>query len=134
MIKPDNMRVKNFSLSFGLQLFKAFSEESRIRILFLLHKEKEMCITDLEHVLDFTQTKTSRHLQYLKHANLVSDRKVDQFVYYRIKQQAKDIVHQLFQYLNKDAVLLKDHETYQILYSNRELAVCKLHQKKWIQD
>lgn len=128
------MRVKNFSLAFGLQLFKAFSEEARVRILFLLHMEKEMCITDLEQVLDFTQTKTSRHLQYLKHANLVSDRKVDQFVYYRIKVQAKDIIDQIFQYLNKDAVLLKDLETYRVLYSNRELAVCKLHQRKWVQD
>lgn len=128
------MRVKNFSLAFGLQLFKAFSEEARIRILFLLYMEKEMCITDLEHVLDFTQTKTSRHLQYLKYANLVSDHKVDQFVYYRIKAQAKDIIHQIFQYLNKDAVLLKDLETYRVLYSNRELAVCKLHQRKWTQN
>lgn len=128
------MRVKNFSLVFGLQLFKAFSDEARVRILFLLYIEKEMCITDLEHVLDFTQTKTSRHLQYLKHANLVSARKVDQFVYYRIKVQAKDIIHQIFQYLNKDAVLLKDLETYRVLYSNRELAVCKLHQRKWMHD
>ena len=60
------MRVKNFSLTFGLQLFKAFSEESRVRILHLIFQQGEMCITDLEHVLDFTQTKTSRHLSYLK--------------------------------------------------------------------
>lgn len=126
------MRIKNFSLNFGLKMFKALSEEARVRILFLLYMEKEMCISDLEQVLGFTQTKTSRHLQYLKHANLVSDRKVDQFVYYRIKPQSRDIIHQIIQYLNKDAALLKDHETYQVLYSNRELAVCKLHQKKWL--
>lgn len=121
------MRVKNFSLTFGLELFKAFSDEARIRILFLLHQEEEMCITDLEHILDFTQTKTSRHLRYLKNAGLVSPRKVDQFVYYRIKNQARDIIAQIFQYMNKDAILLKDLETFRVLYSNRELAVWKLH-------
>lgn len=121
------MRVKNFSLAFGLELFKAFSDEARIRILFMLHQEEEMCITDLEHILDYTQTKTSRHLRYLKNAGLVSHRKVDQFVYYRIKNQARDIIAQIFQYMNKDAILLKDLETFRILYSNRELAVWKLH-------
>lgn len=90
-----------------------------------------MCITDLEQVLEFTQTKTSRHLSYLRNAGLVYSRSVDQFVYYRIRHQAKDIVEQLFQYMSKDAMLQKDHETYKILYSNRELAICKLHQKKW---
>jgi len=124
------MRVKNFSLAFGLEVFKAFSDEARIRILFLLHVEEEMCITDLVHILDFTQTKTSRHLRYLKNANLVSPRKVDQFVYYRIKPQARDIIAQVFQYMNKDARLLQDLETFRILYSNRELALWKLHQQR----
>lgn len=121
------MRVKNFSLPFGLELFKAFSDEARVRILFMLHQQEEMCITDLEHILDFTQTKTSRHLRYLKNAGLVNARKVDQFVYYRIKNQARDIIAQIFQYMNKDAILSKDLETFRILYSNRELAIWKLH-------
>lgn len=128
------MRVKNFSLSFGLQLFKAFSEESRVRILHLIYHQKEMCITDLEHILDFTQTKTSRHLSSLKNAGLVYSQPVDQFVYYRIRSQASDVIEQLFQYMSKDSVLLKDLETYHVLYSNRELAICKVHQKKWRED
>ena len=125
------MRVKNFGLSFGLQLFKAFSDESRVRILHLVYHQEEMCITDLEHILDFTQTKTSRHLGYLKNAGLVYSQPVDQFVYYRIRSQAGDVIEQLFQYMSKDGLLLKDLETYHVLYSNRELAVCKIHQKKW---
>lgn len=125
------MRVKNFGLSFGLQLFKAFSDESRVRILHLIYQREEMCITDLVQVLDFTQTKTSRHLSYLKSAGLVYSRPVDQFMYYRIRHQARDVVEQLFQFMSKDNALQKDLETYEVLYSNRELAVCKIHQKKW---
>jgi ArsR family transcriptional regulator len=124
------MRVKNFSLAFGLEVFKAFSDEARVRILFLLHMEEEMCITDLEHILDFTQTKTSRHLRYLRSANIVNSRKVDQFVYYHIRSQARDIIAQLLQYVNKDAILQQDHETFRILYSNRELALWQLHQQQ----
>ena len=125
------MRLKHFNITFGSQIFKAFSEESRIRIIYLLYNNEEMCISDIEHILDFTQAKTSRHLIYLKNAGLLGFKKVDQWAYYYLKEEVKDIVQQIFQYLGKDPVLLNDQETYRILYSNRELAICKRHQHKW---
>ncbi|MBY0424376.1 MAG: metalloregulator ArsR/SmtB family transcription factor, partial [Cytophagales bacterium] len=85
------MRLKNFSLSLGNQIFKSFSDESRVRIMYLLFQNQEMCISDLELILDFTQTKTSRHLIYLKNAGLVSYRKFDQWVFYSIKEEISDI-------------------------------------------
>lgn len=125
------MRLKNFSLNFGTQIFKALSDEARVRILFLLLHNQQMCISDLELILDFTQTKTSRHLIYLKNAGLVKSKKVDQWVYYYVKDEVYDIVSQVYQYLNKDAILLRDLETYKVLYSNRELAINKLHSRRW---
>jgi len=124
------MKLKNFTLPFGSQLFKAFSDESRVRILHLLYKNTEMCISDLEQVLDFTQAKTSRHVIYLKNAGLLSFRKIDQWVYYYLKDEFTEIIGQLFQYLSKDTTLQNDLETYRILYSNRELAINKLHQSR----
>ena len=44
------MRLKNFSLPFGGQIFKALSDEARIRIMHLLYKNKELTISDLEHI------------------------------------------------------------------------------------
>lgn len=128
------MRLKNFSLTFGGQIFRAFSDESRVRILYLLHKNEQMCISDIELVLDYTQTKTSRHLIYLKNAGLVNFRRHDQWVYYFIKDEVFDIVSQIFKYMEKDSLLQTDQDTYQILYSNRELAVNKLHTRKYIAD
>jgi len=125
------MRLKHFSLAFGEQIFKALADESRVRILHLILRNKEMCISDLEQVLDFTQTKTSRHLAYLRSAGLVGPRKLDQWVYYSLKDEAADLINQIFGYLERDTILLKDQETYQILYSNRELAVNKLHNRRW---
>jgi ArsR family transcriptional regulator len=121
------MRLKNFTLVLGSQIFKAFSDESRVRILFLLHHYPELCISDLEHILDFTQTKTSRHLTYLKNSALVGSRKQDQWVFYQIKEEVKDFVSQIFGYLHKDPILLKDLDTLQVLQSNRELAIHKIH-------
>ena len=62
------MRLKNFNLLLGSQIFKACADESRLRILNLIFSNGEMCITDLEQILEFTQAKTSRHLIYLKNA------------------------------------------------------------------
>lgn len=121
------MRLKNFSLSFGSQIFKAFSDESRVRIMHLLYQNKEMCISDLEHTLDFTQTKTSRHITYLKNSGLLSARKQDLYVLYFIKEEVEEIVRQLIKFLEKDQQLKNDLEVYRILYSNRELAANRLN-------
>ncbi|MDX5437843.1 MAG: metalloregulator ArsR/SmtB family transcription factor [Pontibacter sp.] len=125
------MKLKHFSLNFGQQVLKALADESRLRILHLILRNKEMCTSDLEHVLDFTQTKTSRHLSYLRNAGLVAPRKLDQWVYYSVKDEAADFVKQILRYMERDSTLQKDREVYDILYSNRELAVNKLQSRNW---
>ncbi len=125
------MRLKNFSLSISSQIFKALSDESRVRILFLLYKKKELTISDLEYILDYTQTKTSRHLSYLKNSGLVNAKKVDQWVFYSLKDEVKDIIDLIFNFLSKDQILLGDLETYEVMHSNRELAVNKIKDKTW---
>ena len=107
-------------------MFKALSDESRVRILNLILKNGEMCISDLELVLDFTQTKTSRHLTYLKNAGILIFRKIDQWTFYCIKDEVTDIINRQFNYLQKDTTLTNDLETYRELYENEQLGVCKL--------
>lgn len=123
------MRLKNFSLTYGTQIFKAFSDESRVRIIHLLFKQKELTISDLEAILDFTQTKTSRHISYLKNSGLVSIKKADQWVFYSIKEEVYDMVNQMIEFLQKDSKLLTDLENYRIMDLNRELAKNKLESK-----
>ncbi len=125
------MRLKNFSLPFGLQVFKAMSDEARLRIMHLLFKNDELTISDLEHILDFTQTKTSRHITYLKNSDILNVRKVDQWVFYSIRDEVHDIVSQVLDFLNKDGVLQKDQEVYEILKSNRELAKNRVRKTGW---
>ncbi len=125
------MRLKNFSLSIGSQIFKACSDESRLRILSLIFQNKEMCISDLEQILDFTQTKTSRHLIYLKNSGILTTRKMDQWVFYSLKDEVFEIVSQIFQFLSKDQTLKQDYEIFKTMYSNRELALNRFENKNW---
>jgi len=117
------MRLKNFNLQIGSQLMKALGEESRLRILNLLLHHGAMATSDLEFILDFTQTKTSRHIAYLKNAGILSARKKDQWVLYTIKEEVVDIISQILSFVEKDNQLVEDINTYNTLYSNRELAV-----------
>jgi ArsR family transcriptional regulator, arsenate/arsenite/antimonite-responsive transcriptional repressor len=123
------IKIKNLKIKKAAEIFKAFSDESRIRILYLIYKNEEMCISDLELILDFTQTKTSRHLIYLKNAEILDYRKNDQWVYYFINTAYADIVSQMFTFLENDNTLMNDLEEHNTLYSNNELAIRKLHNK-----
>jgi len=125
------MRLKNISLNYGLRIFKALSEEARVRIVHLLLLNKELSISDLELILDFTQTKTSRHLIGLKNAGLLGSSRVDQWVFYYILEEYLEIIQQIFKFIQKDPNLLKDQETFEILKSNRELAINKIQNNQY---
>jgi ArsR family transcriptional regulator, arsenate/arsenite/antimonite-responsive transcriptional repressor len=129
--KLYQMRLKNFNLALGSQIFKACADESRLRILSLIVLNGEMCISDLEKILDFTQAKTSRHLIYLKNSGILSSRRYHHWVFYQIKDGVEDIIKQVFQFLRKDAQLQQDQQTYTTLFTNRELAVNKLQIQEW---
>ena len=64
-----------------IDVLKALSDETRLRILNLLY-EKELCVCDIMETLQISQAKASRHLIYLKNAGLAKDRKYAQWVYY----------------------------------------------------
>lgn len=125
------MRLKNFNLSYGTQIFKSFADDSRTRIIHLLYRKEELCISDLEAILDFTQTKTSRHITYLKNAGMVTARKYDQWVFYSIKEEGYNMVSQIFNFLNKDAILQKDLEVYETMDANRALAKNKIEARNY---
>ncbi|MEK6782364.1 MAG: metalloregulator ArsR/SmtB family transcription factor [Bacteroidota bacterium] len=120
------MRLKHFNIDLGAQIFLACSDTSRLRIMNLIMNNGEMCITDLEHILEFTQTKTSRHLIYLKNSGILISRKYNQWVFYQIKDEVFDLIKQILQFLRRDPALEKDQQIYQTLFTNRELALNRL--------
>ena len=84
------------------EIFKSLADETRLTILTLLIIKKELCVCDVEGILNISQSKASRHLRYLKNAGLINDRRNGIWVYYR---------------LNTD----KDHKAYRILKANKTL-------------
>jgi len=56
------------------QVFKALADANRLRIVnLLLHGE--LCVCDIQYVLENSQPNISRHLAYLKNSGMVVDRR-----------------------------------------------------------
>ena len=68
-------------------LLRAVADENRLRILHLLMQREELCVCDIERVLDMTQTKVSRHLGTLRHAGIVHARRDGRWMYYRLLRE-----------------------------------------------
>ena len=65
-------------------LFGAFANPIRLRILNLLGEQKEMCVCDLCDVLGVLQPKVSRHLAILRDAGLVEVRADGKWKFYAL--------------------------------------------------
>ncbi len=96
-----------------IEIFKALGDENRIRILNLLIRE-ELCVCEVETMLEMTQSNASRHLNKLKSAGIITSDKKSQWVYYRINSEFIEENNMLYEFLknkiNKDVQCLKDVE------------------------
>ncbi len=67
----------------ALEILQALAEPTRLAVMTLLWDGREYCVCELMERLDATQSRMSRHMQALKQAGLVKDRRDAQWVRYR---------------------------------------------------
>ena len=82
-------------------LYKMFSDSTRIRILWALANE-EMCVCDLAVLLGMTKSAISHQLKSLRLSNLVKYDKQGKIVYYSLADShVKDIFTQGFAHIRE---------------------------------
>jgi ArsR family transcriptional regulator len=72
-------------------LFKALADATRLRILGLL-LAGEVCVCDIHESLKIPQSKTSRHLAYLRRSGLVETRREGLWIHYRMGALADPVL------------------------------------------
>ncbi len=90
--------------------FKGLSDVTRLRIMNLL-LQGELCVCDIQRIVDGSQPTISRHLNYLKHSGLVLDRRDGLRVFYRVtKKNSMDLkpLHQFLRKVFKGKSVLED--------------------------
>lgn len=80
--------------------FRAFSDQTRLRILHLL-QDGEICVNDLVEIVDIPQPTASRHLAYLRKAELVLTRREGAWAYYRLAPARNPFHQKLLECLGK---------------------------------
>ncbi|RJX29207.1 MAG: ArsR family transcriptional regulator [Desulfurivibrio sp.] len=110
------------------KLFKALSEEVRLRVLGLLC-HGELCVCDLMEVLDLPQSTISRHLSYLANAGWISGERRGVWMYYRFREDGGDLQQEMLAVLSRHLAVLpavaRDHERLaQYLKTRRPCACC----------
>src|ERR1700730_13510677 len=73
------------------RLFKALGDTTRLRILGLL-LAGEVCVCDIHESLKIPQSKTSRHLAYLRRSGLVDTRREGLWIHYRMGTLADPVL------------------------------------------
>ncbi len=75
--------------------------DTRLKILYLLEEEKELCPCDLSDILGMSIPAISQHLRKMKDGNIIQFRKEGQTIYYSLKPEHLKMLRSLFKYINE---------------------------------
>lgn len=82
-------------------LFKNFSEPTRVKILAAL-LEEEMCVCDIAALLNMSKSSISHQLRILKYSKLVKNKKIGKSVFYSLADDhVKAIYDQGFAHIHE---------------------------------
>lgn len=101
------------SMQNEIQLFKAISDGTRLRILLLLLNNGELCVCDLMESLQIPQSTVSRHLALLRNAGLVDGERRGAWMYYQVVEDqtlGSAILTSLRQHCSGLETAVEDHK------------------------
>jgi len=97
-----------------VKVFKALSDETRIRILKVL-LERECCVCEVMQALNISQSRASRNLGILEDAGFIKSRRDGLWIIYSINEQTMDsyvasLIDMLRGSLVNEEIILRDRE------------------------
>ena len=97
------MKIKSENTLFDVaELFKNFSDSTRIRILYLLIEE-EKSVSEIAELLNMNQSAISHQLRFLKNSKLVRNRREGKTIYYSLADDhVYNIISQGIEHVEED--------------------------------
>lgn len=75
----------------------------RLKIVYLLEEEGELCPCDISDILGMTVPAISQHLRKLRDGNIIQFRKSGQTIYYSLKPEHIKVLRPFFKYINEQS-------------------------------
>lgn len=84
-----------------IKIFKALSDQTRIRILrLLLSSGKELCVCEITDILGIPQYNISKHLKILENVGLLKSVKDEKWVYYSVTSFPDAYISKIFEFIS----------------------------------
>ena len=103
----DKLKTAQKSFASLSNILALAGNEVRLKIIYLLEKEKELCPCDLADILGMSIPAVSQHLRKLKDGNIVETRKEGQTIYYSLTQENLKILRPFFKHINVETQKLE---------------------------
>ena len=99
--KIKNILVSDETLYDVAELFKAFADTTRIKIIAIL-KEETLCVGAISEILNISQSAISHQLKALKNAKIVKSKREGKWIYYSLDDEhIKRIFDMGFEHITK---------------------------------
>lgn len=102
-IKSCREKLKVYSKSFSQlgQVLALAGNEVRLKILYLLEEENELCPCDLSDILGMSISAVSQHLRKLNDGNIIEARKAGQTIFYSLHSAHLKTLRPFFKIINQ---------------------------------
>lgn len=102
-------KLKTAQRSFGQlsNILALAGNEVRLKMIYLLEEESELCPCDLADILGMSVPAISQHLRKLKDGNLIVSRKEGQTIYYSLTPVNMKILKPFFKHINQQTEKLE---------------------------
>ena len=87
------------------KVFSLTGNEVRMKILFLLLEENELCVCDLSDILNMKIPAVSQHLRKLKDAGIIRNRKEAQTIFYSLIPEMKQLLQPVFTLISANEIM-----------------------------
>lgn len=81
--------------------------EVRLKILYLLEEENELCPCDISDILGMSIPAVSQHLRKLKDGNIIESRRDGQTIYYSLMEEHLKVLKPFFKYIHQKNIKMQ---------------------------
>lgn len=92
----------DISLKKTSKLLSIAGNDVRLKILYLLHMETELCPCDLADIINMSVPAISQHIRKMKDAGIITSRREGQTLYYSLNDDETDILNSIFKAIKSE--------------------------------
>lgn len=106
-IRECRQKIKSVDDSFLLlaNTFSLVGNDVRIKILYLLQEEGQLCPCDLSDILGVGVSPISQHLRKLRDSKMITSKKTGQTIFYSLSPEYSEILKPIFKLIDNNKVL-----------------------------